>query len=39
MKDEEKKEAIKKNLRQFEHGDATEKIVSEVLKLIQRKKA
>ncbi len=35
MKDEEKKEAIKKNLRQFEHGDATEKIVNEVLKLIQ----
>lgn len=39
MKDEEKKESIKKNLRQFEHGDATEKIVNEVLKLIQQKKA
>ncbi len=39
MKDEEKKESIKKNLRQFEHGDATEKIVKEVLKLIQQKKA
>ncbi len=38
MKDEEKKESIKKNLRQFEHGDATEKIVKEVLKLIQQKK-
>ena len=39
MKDEEKKESIKKNLRQFEHGNATEKIVKEVLKLIQQKKA
>jgi UDP-N-acetylglucosamine--N-acetylmuramyl-(pentapeptide) pyrophosphoryl-undecaprenol N-acetylglucosamine transferase len=38
MKNEEKKESIKKNLRQFEHGNATEKIVNEVLKLIQQKK-
>lgn len=36
MKDEEKKEIIKKNLRQFEHGDATEKIVEQVLKLIDK---
>jgi len=37
MKDEEKKETIKKNLRQFEHGDATEKIVEQVLKLTEQK--
>ncbi len=38
MRDEEKKEIIKKNLRQFEHGDATEKIVEQVLKLTEQKK-
>jgi UDP-N-acetylglucosamine--N-acetylmuramyl-(pentapeptide) pyrophosphoryl-undecaprenol N-acetylglucosamine transferase len=38
MRDEEKKETIKKNLRQFEHGDATEKIVEQVLKLTEQKK-
>jgi len=38
MKDDEKKETIKKNLRQFEHGDATEKIVEQVLKLTEQKK-
>jgi len=37
MKNEEKKETIKKNLRQFEHGDATEKIVEQVLKLMKQK--
>ncbi|VAW29731.1 UDP-N-acetylglucosamine--N-acetylmuramyl-(pentapeptide) pyrophosphoryl-undecaprenol N-acetylglucosamine transferase [hydrothermal vent metagenome] len=36
MKDDEKKGIIKKNLRQFEHGDATEKIVEQVLKLIDK---
>jgi UDP-N-acetylglucosamine--N-acetylmuramyl-(pentapeptide) pyrophosphoryl-undecaprenol N-acetylglucosamine transferase len=35
MKDEEKKETIKRNLRQFEHGDATEKIVEQVLRLMK----
>ena len=38
IRDEEKKEIIKKNLRQFEHGDATEKIVEQVLKLTEQKK-
>ena len=35
MKDEEKKDKMKENLRQFEHGDATEKIVEQVLKLMK----
>lgn len=38
IKNEEKKKSIKMNLRQFEHGDATEKIVEQVLKLIEQKK-
>ncbi len=38
MKEEKKTETIKENLRQFEHGDATEKIVEEVLKLTKQKK-
>jgi len=32
-----KREEIKANLRQFEHGDATRKIVDEVVKLIEKK--
>ncbi len=38
MRDEDKKEIIKNNLRQFEHGDATEEIVEQVLKLTEQKK-
>ncbi len=37
LKDEKKQELLKKNLKQFEHGNATEKIVEEVLKLMKQK--
>ncbi len=36
IKDREKQEFLKKNLRQFEHGDATERIVEEALILIKQ---
>ncbi len=38
LKDENKQQLFKKNLRQFEHGDATEMIVEEVVKLMKTKK-
>ncbi len=38
LKDEKKQQLFKKNLRQFEHGDATERIVEEVVKLMKTKK-
>jgi len=38
MKDDEKKETIKNNLRQFEHNHTTERIVEEVIKLMEQKK-
>ncbi len=37
MKNPEKRDEMKANLRQFEHGDATKRIVDEVVKLIERK--
>ena len=37
LKDEEKQQLFKKNLKQFEHGDATEKIVNEVIRLMKQK--
>ena len=37
LKDEEKQRLFKKNLKQFEHGDATEKIVEEVIQLMKQK--
>ncbi len=37
MRDEKKKITVKKNLRQFEHGNATEKIVEQVLQLTEQK--
>jgi UDP-N-acetylglucosamine--N-acetylmuramyl-(pentapeptide) pyrophosphoryl-undecaprenol N-acetylglucosamine transferase len=37
MKDKEKQESLKNNLRLFEHGDATQRIVDEVLKLMKNK--
>jgi len=37
MRDEKKKITLKKNLRQFEHGNATEKIVEQVLQLTEQK--
>ncbi len=36
LKNNKKQEILKKNLKQFEHGDATEKIVEEVMKLIKQ---
>ncbi len=39
MKDREKQELLKKNLKQFEHGNATERIVEEALKLIKQNKS
>lgn len=39
IKDPEKCNEIKTNLHKFEHGDATEKIVNEVIKLMKPKKA
>lgn len=38
MKNPEKREEMKTNLRQFEHGDATKRIVDEVIKLMEQKK-
>jgi UDP-N-acetylglucosamine--N-acetylmuramyl-(pentapeptide) pyrophosphoryl-undecaprenol N-acetylglucosamine transferase len=38
MKNPDKREEMKSNLRQFEHGDATKRIVDEVVKLIEQKK-
>ena len=38
IKNEKERSAIVKNLKQFEHGDATLKIVGEVIKLIEKKK-
>lgn len=38
IKNSEKREEMKANLRQFEHGNATERIVDEVIKLIKPKK-
>ena len=38
MKNPEKREEMKVNLHQFEYGDATKKIVDEVVKLIEQKK-
>ncbi len=38
LKDEKKRQLFKKNLRQFEHGDATERIVEEVVQLMKTKK-
>lgn len=37
MKNPGKREEIKANLHQFEHGDATKKIVDEIVKLIEKK--
>ncbi|MBE0650192.1 MAG: undecaprenyldiphospho-muramoylpentapeptide beta-N-acetylglucosaminyltransferase [Bacteroidales bacterium] len=38
IRNPEKRDEIKANLHQFEHGNATEKIVDEVVKLIRQKK-
>lgn len=38
MRNPDKREEMKSNLRQFEHGDATKRIVDEVVKLIDQKK-
>lgn len=38
IKNPEKREEMKANLHQFEHGDATKRIVDEVIKLIEQKR-